>query len=175
MYGDGKSTTDPKEAGAWAGAVRKDPAVERARIEAALTLVRSLPEVDGARIACIGYCFGGSVSLDAAWFGEDLRAVVSFHGSLTLPKPEQVQGVRPSFLICHGADDPFVAKELVDELQTSLRENGYDWQFVSYGGAVHSFTNPDADGSFNPGAKYNETAAKRSWALMRTFLEERLK
>lgn len=175
MYGDARTTKDPEQAGAWAGSVRKNPAVERGRLEAALALVRSLPEVDGSRVACIGYCFGGTVSLDAAWMGLPLRGVVSFHGSLTTPTPEQAKGVTASILVCHGADDPLVSKESIDAFHASMRENGYDVQFVGYGGAVHSFTNPEADGSFNAGVKYHEPSARRSWALMRSFLEERLR
>lgn len=175
MYGGARSTTDPKEAGEWAGAVRKDPALGMRRLVAALDLVRAMPEVDASRVACIGYCFGGTVSLEAAWNGLDLRAVVSFHGSLTTPKPEQAPGVKASILVCHGADDPFVPKDLVDAFQTSMRENRFDWEFAAYGGAVHSFTNPAADGSFNPGAKYQPLAAARSWELMEDFLAERFR
>lgn len=175
MYGDGRSTTDPETAGSWAGAVRKSPEVEIRRIRAALDLVRGLPEVDGARVACIGYCFGGTVALDAAWAGLDLRAVVSFHGNLTSPRPEQVAGVTSSILVCHGAADPFVPAEAVDAFQSSMQAGAFDWEFASFGGAVHSFTNPQADGSFNAGAKYHPVAAARSWAQMRTFLEERLR
>lgn len=175
MYGDGRTTADPKEAGEWAGAIRKDTALGMRRLVAALDLVRSMPEVDPSRVACIGYCFGGTVSLEAAWAGLDLRGVVSFHGSLTTPKPEQAKDVKASVLVCHGADDPFVPKESVDAFQASMRENRLDWEFAAYGGAVHSFTNPAADGSFNPGAKYEPLAAARSWSLMRSFLEERFR
>lgn len=175
MYGDGRTTTDPKQAGEWAGAIRKDPALGMRRLGAALDVLRAMPEVDASRVACIGYCFGGTVSLEAAWAGLDLRGVVSFHGSLTTPKAEQVPGVKASVLVCHGADDPFVSKESIDAFQTSMRENRLDWEFMAYGGAVHSFTNPAADGSFNPGAKYEPIAAARSWELMRTFLAERFR
>jgi dienelactone hydrolase len=175
MYGDGRSTTDPKQAGEWAGAIKKSPETGIARVRAALDLVRALPETDGARVACIGYCFGGTVSLEVAWAGLDLRAVVSFHGGLTTPRPEQVAGVKASVLVCHGADDPFETKESIDAFQTAMRDAKFDWEFASYGGAVHSFTNPAADGSFNAGVKYNPVAAARSWELMRDFLEERFK
>lgn len=173
MYGDGRSTADPEVAGGWASEVRGSPEVEIARLRAALDVVRALPEVDGTRVAVIGYCFGGTVALDAAWAGLDLRAVVSFHGNLTTPRPEQSAGVRASILVCHGAADPFVKPEAVEAFQTAMRAGTYDWEFAAFGGAVHSFTNPQADGSFNPGAKYHPVAAARSWAQMRIFLEER--
>jgi dienelactone hydrolase len=175
MYGDGRSTTDPKQAGEWAGAIKQSPETGIARVRAALDYVRALPETDGRRVACIGYCFGGTVSLESAWNGLDLRAVVSFHGGLTTPKPEQVAGVKASILVCHGADDPFEPKEQIDAFQKAMHDGKFDWEFASYGGAVHSFTNPAADGSFNAGVKYNPVAAERSWSLMRDFLAERFK
>jgi dienelactone hydrolase len=173
MYGEGRTTTDAEEAGKWAGAIRKDPETMRRRLRAALDFVRSLPETDDARVACIGYCFGGTMSLEAAWAGLDLRAVVSFHGSLTAPKPEDAAGIRASVLVLHGADDTLVSEESIDALQSALREARCDWQFVSYGGAVHSFTNPSADGSRSPVVRYDERAARRSWEAMRDFLAER--
>jgi dienelactone hydrolase len=173
MYGGGRSTTNPDEAGAWAKTVRGDPAVLRRRIEAALAVLRAMPEADMTRVACIGYCFGGTVSLEAAWAGFDLRGVVSFHGSLTTPRPEQAAGVKAAILVCHGADDALVPGDTVTAFQASMREHRYDWELDSYGGAVHSFTNPAADGSFNPSVKYDPQAARRSWARMRDFLAER--
>jgi dienelactone hydrolase len=175
MYGDGRSTTDPKQAGEWSGAIKKSPETGIARVRAALDLVRALPETDGSRVACIGYCFGGTVSLESAWAGLDLRAVVSFHGGLTTPTAEQVPGVKASVLVCHGADDAFEPKDQIDAFQKAMHDGKFDWEFAIYGGAVHSFTNPAADGSFNAGVKYHPVAAARSWALMKDFLEERLK
>jgi dienelactone hydrolase len=175
MYGDGRSTTDPKQAGEWSGEVKKDPALGMRRFRAALDYVRSLPDVDSSRVAAIGYCFGGTVCLEAAWAGTDLRGIVSFHGGLTMPKAEQVPGVKASILVCHGAEDPFVSKETVDAFVKSMRDGKFDWEFAEYAGAVHSFTNPASDGSFNPGAKYHPVAAARSWSLMESFLAERLR
>ncbi len=175
MYGKGKVTSDPGQAGAWAAEFRKDPEKGIRRLRAALDILLAQPGVDRTRVACIGFCFGGTVSLEAAWAGLDLRAVVSFHGSLTTPRPEQAAGVKASVLVCHGADDPFVPRDAVDAFEKSMKENRFDWQFASYGGAVHSFTNPQADGSLNPGAKYHPAAAARAWSLAESFLAERLR
>lgn len=175
MYGDGRRTSDPKEAGEWAGAIRSDPAKAARRFRAALDLVRSMPEVDGSRVAAIGFCFGGTQVLEAAWRGEDLRGVASFHGSLTTPRAEQVAAIRSAILVCHGADDPLVAPESIAAFERAMKENKLNWEMDSYGGAVHSFTNPAADGSFNPGAKYDARAAARSWARLRDFLAEVLR
>jgi dienelactone hydrolase len=175
MYGGGRSTTDPEEAGAWAKSVRGDPEVLRRRVRAALDLLRAMPEVDVDRLACIGYCFGGTVSLEAAWAGLPLRGVVAFHASLTTPQPEDAAGVKSSILVCHGADDALVSAEAIAAFQSAMREHGYDWEFDSYGGAVHSFTNPAADGTRNASARYHPVAAARAWARMSDFLAEKFR
>jgi dienelactone hydrolase len=175
MYGKGKITKDGKQAGEWSGAVKKDPATIERRLRAALDALKGRPEADLSRVACIGFCFGGTVSLEAAWAGLDLRAAVSFHGSPTVPAAEKAKGVKAAVLVLHGADDPFVPEAALRGFEKSMKENGIDWAFAQFGGAVHSYTNPEADGSFNPGAKYHATAAGRSWAFADAFLAERLK
>jgi dienelactone hydrolase len=77
--------------------------------------------------------------------------------------------------VLHGADDPFVPEASLRGFEKSMREGGIDWAFAQFGGAVHSYTNPEADGSFNPGAKFHAGAAERSWAFADAFLAERLK
>jgi dienelactone hydrolase len=175
MYGKGKTTKDGKQAGEWSGAVKRDPAAIERRLRAALDALKGRPEADLSRVACIGFCFGGTVSLEAAWAGLDLRAAVSFHGNPAGPSAEKAKGVKAAVLVLHGADDPFVPKATMDAFEASMKEHRLDWMLVSLGGAVHSFTNPEADGSFNPGAKYHAVAAERSWAIADAFLAERLK
>jgi len=46
---------------------------------------------------------------------------------------------------------------------------------IYYGGAVHSFTNPDAGNDPAKGAAYNERADRRSWEAMTRFLAEALR
>lgn len=175
MYGEGRSTTNPEEAGAWAKSVRGDTAVLRRRIVAAMDVLRAMPDVDITRVACIGFCFGGTVSLESAWAGFDLRGVVSFHGSLTTPQASEAGSVKAAVLVLHGADDALVSPESISAFQASMREHRIDWEFDSYGGAVHSFTNPAADGSFNEYVKYHPVAAARSWARLEDFLAERFR
>jgi dienelactone hydrolase len=60
----------------------------------------------------------------------------------------------------------------IKQYQDNLRAAGADWQFVSYGGAKHSFTVPDADKVGNPALAYNKNADQRSWKLLLSFLKE---
>lgn len=169
MYGGGKTTDTPAEAARLAGALRGTP-VLRERIRAARDTLASQEQVDPARLAAIGFCFGGTTCLELAYSGADVLGVVSFHGGLTVPKPGDAP--KAKFLVCHGADDPLVPAAQVAAYEKAMRENRCDWQLVSYGGAVHSFTNPAATGRGMPGVAYNEAAAKRSWRAMKDFFEE---
>jgi len=175
MYGDGKSTTSAQEAGALATAVRSDRALMRARIRAALDTLAADPRVDPKRIAAIGYCFGGGVVLELARSGADVAGVVCFHGSLDTPHPQDAKNIKAKVLICNGADDTMVAPQ-IPAFEKEMRDAGVDWQFINYGGAVHAFTNPDADKlALSAGLKgiaYNAKADKRSWQAMKVFLQE---
>src|SRR6516225_7459903 len=105
MYGDGKVTEHPKEAGEFAGAVRKDVQVWRGRAQAALKVLQAQEQVDASKLAAIGYCFGGSTALQLAYTGADLKAVVTFHAGLVVPDAEQAKAIKAKVLVCHGAAD----------------------------------------------------------------------
>lgn len=172
MYSEGQLTDDPAVAGQWAGGIRGDADLMRARFEAALSAVKARPRVDADRVAGIGYCFGGTVVLEMARAGLDLRGVVSFHGGLKSAIDEDDRAIRASVLVLHGADDPLVPDEEVAAFQAEMRAAKADWQFIGYGNAVHSFTNPDVDRHGMAAAKYDPLAAKRAWAAMTQFLAE---
>ncbi|MCE9545509.1 MAG: dienelactone hydrolase family protein [Planctomycetia bacterium] len=172
IYGDGKSTKDPKESGKWAGEMMGNPAKLRARAVAGLAQLKAQKQCDGKRVAAIGYCFGGATVLQLAYSGAELNGVVSFHGSLPVPTADEAKAIKCSVLVCHGAADPFVKEATAQQWREAIATSSHDWQMIYYSGAVHAFTNPEADGSFNPGAKYQALADHRSWADMRQFFDE---
>ena len=172
MFGDGKTTNDPKEAGALAGAIRNDPKTGQARAQAAYDLVKSQPLVDAERIASIGYCFGGAVSLEMARAGMPLVGVVSFHGALQTKNPAQPDKLKAKVLALHGADDPMVPIDEVIAFGEEMKNAKADWQLVVYSNSVHGFTNPEADKRGIPGLAYNESADRRSWEAMKNFFAE---
>lgn len=172
MYGKGKVTTDPKVAGEWAGTFRNDRPLGRARAAAGLEVLKSRPQVDPARIAAIGYCFGGMVVLEMARGGADLKGVVSFHGGLATPNAADARNIKGKVLVLHGADDPFESPAEIAAFQEEMRQAKVDWQMVYYGGAVHSFTNRESGKAGIKGVGYNEAADHRSWLEMRDFFDE---
>jgi len=168
IYGKGVRAKDPAEAGTLSGIYRGNRPLMRSRANAGLEVLRNHPLADVNRIAAIGYCFGGTVVLEMARSGAELAGVVSFHGGLSTPNPSDAKNIKGKVLVLHGADDPAVPPDQVIAFQDELRKAGVDWQMVSYGGAVHSFTNPDAGNDPSKGAAYNEKADKRSWEAMKT-------
>jgi dienelactone hydrolase len=171
-YGNGLEVTDLQEAIKRASALREDPATFRQRARVALDTLASLPQVDASRLAAIGYCLGGTFALELARDGAPLRGVVSFHGGLETPRPAVAGQVKAKILVCTGADDPFVPVAQVNALAEELTKAQADWQIMSYGGTVHSFTNPDADRVGVPRIAYNVLADERSWKAMVAFFEE---
>ena len=130
-------------------------------------------EVDASRIAAIGYCFGGTMALELARSGAELAAVVGFHSGLGTGRPAQPGEVRASILVCIGADDPMVPAEQRSAFEAEMRAADVDWRMNLYGGAVHSFTNPNAELSGCPGVAYHQATDERSWRAMLDFFGER--
>jgi dienelactone hydrolase len=172
MYGDGKTTSHPKEAGEFAGEVRKNQAAWAGRAKAALKVLRDSPKVDPTKLAAVGFCFGGSTAQLLAFAGADVDAVVSFHGAPVVPTADQAKAAKARILMCHGGADPFIKQETIDAFKKALDAGGAKYEWVSYPGVVHSFTAPGADKVGNPGMKYDEKADKESWAAMRKLFDE---
>jgi dienelactone hydrolase len=172
MYGDGKQGPTPQEAGALATPFYKDPKLAKTRIEAAVAFLKSYAETDVANMACIGYCFGGTMSLNAANLGMDFKGVVSFHGGLAVV-PAQAGKTKAKILVCHGAADQFISSEELQNFRSNLDATQTGYQFISYPDATHAFSNPDATANglkFNIPIAYNEAADKKSWDDMKSFL-----
>jgi dienelactone hydrolase len=175
MFGDRRQAKDLEDMRGLVGDLRNEPTKLRARARAALATLASLPQVDTGRLCAIGFCFGGSVVLELARDGADLKAVVSFHGVLATKAPALRSEVKAAVLVLTGGDDPLAPPDHVAACENGMRAAGArDWQVVTYGNTNHAFTNPAADGSFLPGTLYNEQSDRRSWAAMSSFLEEAL-
>ncbi len=165
-YGNGATASDLPAAIGLMGTVRADVNVWRTRARAALDALAAEANVDKAKLAAIGYCFGGSTSIELGRSGAPLAAIVSFHGGLECPKPEDSRNIKAKVLVCTGADDPMITPAQIATFEEQMRQTKVDWQVQVYGGTVHSFTNPDADKLGNPALAYNPVADRRSWKAM---------
>jgi dienelactone hydrolase len=175
MYGDGKTANHPDDAGKFAGAVKQNMPAAKARFEAALQVLNKHSSVDPRRTAAIGYCFGGGMVLEMARMGVDLDAVASFHGSLGTANPAKPGQIKARILVANGADDPFVKPEQIEAFMKEMDAAGANYKFINYPGAMHSFTNPEADNNgkkFNLPLAYNADADKASWQEMQKLFQE---
>ncbi|MFN0132501.1 MAG: dienelactone hydrolase family protein [Phycisphaerales bacterium] len=172
MYGNGQTTTDPAEAGKLAGGIAKDRQLQRDRAMAGLKALAQEPMVDATRLAAMGYCFGGTTSLQLACAGADVKAVVSFHGGLFKPSADDAKAIKAKVLICNGAADTFISNDDRAALLAAFETAKVDYQFIDYAGAVHAFTNPEAGKFKITGVDYDEKADKRSWRLMQDVFKE---
>lgn len=172
MYGKGIRPATPEEASKQAGIYRGDRQLMRARVNAGLDVLLNNELCDRDRVAAIGYCFGGGTALELARSGAPIAGVVSFHGNLDTPDPEDAKNIRCKILVCHGADDPHVSWDTVRGFIDEMRAADVDYQFIAYSGAVHAFTNPAAGDDPSRGAAYNAEADHRSWNHMKLFFDE---
>lgn len=175
MYGDGKVTGHPKEANAFMMEVVNNAEAAKARFDKGLELLKQHPAADPQKVAAIGYCFGGAVAMSMARIGTDLDGVVSFHGALEGLAPVVPGAVKARFLVLNGADDPFISAEAKAAFKTQMDTAQLPYEFIDYPGAVHSFTNPDADAkgeAYGLPLKYDAEADRDSWQRMQAFFKE---
>jgi dienelactone hydrolase len=171
MYGGGKLGETPDSAGKFASAIYKDPKGAKARVDAAIAKIKTYAVVDTANIGAIGYCFGGGVLLNTVRLGDELKGIVSFHGSL-LGTPARKDLLKTKILVCHGNADQFVTQKDVAEFRKQMDSIGADYTFIGYDSATHAFTNPASTANglkFKMPIAYNAKADTASWDSMKTF------
>lgn len=168
IYGKGVRP-QPPESGEMSGKFKENRALFRKRLAAGLAELRKLPQTDSDEIAAIGYCFGGTGVLELARDGADIEGIVSFHGGLGTPTPDDAKKIDCDLLILHGADDPFVPASEVAAFHREMKAAEVDYEFVAYPGAVHSFTQKKAGDDPSKGSAYNAEADAKSWEAMKAF------
>jgi dienelactone hydrolase len=173
LFGEGKTVTTMDEVMGFVGPMMQDPLKTRAYAEAGLKALQARPEVDSTKIAAIGYCFGGTVALEAARGGLPIKGAAGFHSGLGTARPEDAKNIKGKVLVCIGADDPMIGLDVRQTFADEMTAGKVDWQMHLYGGVVHSFTNKTADEKGMPDAiRYSAEADRRSWNALVDFLEE---
>jgi dienelactone hydrolase len=172
MYGKGKVAAHPDDAKKFVAEATANPAIEKARFDAALAVLKKRPEVNPKQIGAVGYCFGGAVALDMARAGEPLAFVGTFHGALATKTPAKKGAIKPRLLIMTGAADPMIDKAQVDAFKAEMTAAGAKFEVIEYPGAKHAFTNPEADKKGMPGIAYNAKADQESFAALLKLMTE---
>ncbi|MES1218469.1 MAG: dienelactone hydrolase family protein [Bacteroidota bacterium] len=171
IYGNGKIADNPDSAKKYSAAFYADPQKAKARVDAAIAKIKTYSQVDASNIAAVGYCFGGGVLLNTARLGDELKGVVSFHGSL-IGTPANKDLLKTKILVCQGGADPFVPQKDQDLFKKQMDSIGANYTFKVYEGATHAFTNPNATAmgeKFKMPIAYNAAADTASWQDMKTF------
>jgi dienelactone hydrolase len=141
-----------------------DRTLMKARAQAGFDALRRQSMVDPARIAMVGYCFGGTVVVEFAQTGAPVLGSVAIHGSFRGHAPEGAKSIKGRFLILHGAEDPVAPLEEVNKLIGDFRAAKLEWQMEIYSGAGHGFTTPEN--------KAEERANALSFASMTRFFSD---
>ena len=175
MYGGDKVAAHPDDAAKFSSELMKNFDVAKARFLAAMDLLKKDPTVDPSRIAAIGYCFGGGIVLNMARQGVELKGVASFHGNLVAVRPANRGSIKAKILVLNGEDDSFTAPQQIADFKKEMEAAGANYRFISYPGAKHSFTNPEADEfskKFKMPIAYNAEADRKSWEELQKFFKE---
>mgnify|MGYP005737420783 FL=1 len=170
MYGDGKIGTSNEENAGMMQPLLDDREELARRALASLDAVSKIDSIDASKIVIMGYCFGGLVAMDLARTGADIKGAVSFHGFLAGPE-NSTNEIKAKLLALHGDSDPMVGQDQIESFRQEMTSKKVDWQLHVFGGAMHSFTNPEAnDPDF--GAVYSKNADERSWKIFTDLLKE---
>jgi len=173
-YGGGRPLEDRSAINDRLDRLSGEPALTREIVTAGLDVLLAQPRVDGSRVAAVGYCYGGSLVLELGRTGADVKAIVGFHPGLHDRRSDSA-AIRGAVLVCVGADDPLIRPEDRLAFEHEMTAAGVDWRMNLYGGARHSFTNPNVDALGLDALAYDERADRRSWRAMLELFDEVLR
>jgi dienelactone hydrolase len=175
MYGKGKLAAHPQDAQAFMAEATKDAAAMKARFEAALAQLTADPHVDAQQIGAIGYCFGGAVVLGMARAGADLKAIGAFHAPVATTTPAQKGIVKARILVQEGEADPMIPAAQIADFKKEMDAAGVSYKVVTYPGAKHGFTNPEAGSHGMEALAYDKDADEKSWTVLVDWLKDSFK
>ena len=167
LHGEAELIDDLEKAIGLIKPLYAEPTRIRERSGKALDALLATGKVDAAKVAAIGFCFGGTMALELARSGAAIKAAVGFHSGLSTQLPAAKDAIKGKVLVCIGADDPMIDADARKTFEGEMKAAGCDWQMHVYGGTVHSFTNQGAAKRNMPDAiRYSPESDARSWAAM---------
>ena len=171
-YGGGRPLEDRADINARLDLLLDHPELAREIATAGLDVLLAQPRTDASKVAALGYCFGGTLVLELARTGADLKTIIGFHPGLTTQRPHDSANIVGKVLVCVGADDPLIPVEQRLAFEVEMRAAAVDWRMNLYGGAQHSFTHPRAGLAVVAGLEYHQPSDERSWRAMLDLLDE---
>jgi carboxymethylenebutenolidase len=159
----GKTTKAPDEAGKLMMSLR----VEEAARDLAGAVAHVKTFAAPHKVATIGFCMGGALSLFAACRNPDVGACIVFYGVHPNIKPD-LTALKAPVLGIFGGDDTTTPPAAVAELDRQLSAAGKRHEFHTYAGAKHAFFNDHRREVYDP------KAAADAWNKTLTFLRREL-
>jgi dienelactone hydrolase len=164
MFGKGIVPKDVPEMTKLIGIYDKDRPLMRERALAGFDVLKAQPMVDPAKIAAVGYCFGGTTGIELMETGAPIVGYISVHGAFNNFTAERAKNIKGRVLILHGTEDPVAPLEQVNALVSQLRDAKVNFELNLYSGSAHGFTHPQ-----NPSEKRADDEYKV--AMSRFFKE----
>ena len=164
---NGQTADNPERASQLVQEVADSPFAAEANISSAYNYLAE--QKQATQIGSIGWCFGGSWSLETALlFPQELDAAVIYYGGqVGEVTTEELSTLEMPILGIFGAEDSSIPVETVAQLETSLNELDKEATILIYEDAGHAFANPS-------GQNYVPEAAEEAWAETIEFLDEHL-
>ena len=158
-------TMDASEAGKLMNTLKQEDGLTD--LNATVAYLKSVPEVDAAKIGVTGFCMGGSYALMLPCVNPDIKAAVPFYGQV--PNPDTpIQKLGCPVLYLYGEDDGWITKADVQRLAAALKKYNKLGEIKTYPGAPHAFFR-DTDPSV-----YRQEAARDAWVRTKAFFQQHL-
>lgn len=162
---DGKVASESITPQSLTAPVRENPEIAIANLNAAVSYLSSLENVDSSRMASIGWCFGGGFSLQLALNAErPLAATVIYYGSLVTDEQE-LSAIHWPVLGIFGSEDQSITVDTVNQFRSALDANSITNEIYIYEGVGHAFANPS-------NANHAPDETKDAWQKTLHFLSE---
>lgn len=157
--------TDAGEAGKLMNTLKQEDGLTD--LNATVAYLKSVPEVDAAKIGITGFCMGGSYALMLPCVSPEIKAAVPFYGQV--PNPDTpIQKLACPVLYLYGEDDGWITKADVQRLAAALKKYNKAGEIKTYPGAPHAFFR-DTDPSV-----YRPEAARDAWVRTKAFFKQHL-
>src|SRR5260370_37255386 len=160
IFGKGLVPKDVPEMTKFITIYNEDRALMRAGAGAGFEVLKAQPMVDPAKLASVGYCFGGTVGIELIETGTPLLGFVSVHGSFNKFTPEAAKNIKGRVLILHGAEDPVAPMTEVNSLLSQFRAAKGDFELNLYSGTTHGFTRPQNPSEVRADEQYQVAMAR---------------
>jgi carboxymethylenebutenolidase len=166
---NGTVATDSNSARELSSSIANNPSAAIANMQSAVKYVSSLENVNGSRIASLGWCFGGGQSLQLALNSQDhpLAATIIYYGNL-VNDTEALSKIKWPILGIFGDQDQSIPVNSVKQFEQALNKIGVTNEIYIYPGVGHAFANPSGD---NYAPKETADAWQKTVAFLNKYLK----